>query len=57
VLGTAPGDFKAFAEKLRNIQKHGSVVVFGNQAALDAANAELGDKKLTVESAFGTKTA
>jgi Zn-dependent M16 (insulinase) family peptidase len=55
VLGTNPADFKDFAEKLRKIKSDGSVVVFGSQAALDAASAELGENKLIVEQAFGSK--
>ena len=59
VLGTNPADFQAFAQKLKGLSAPGaaSVVVFGSQAAIDAANEALpAGSKLEVESAFVKKT-
>jgi hypothetical protein len=58
VLGTNPKDFQAFAQQLKGLNAPGaaSVVVFGSQAAIDAANEALPEgSKLAVESAFVKK--
>jgi len=54
VLGTSASDFKTFAERLKKVETDGISVVFGSQAALDQANAEIQDvtQKFNLEPAF-----
>lgn len=54
VLKTNADDFKVFAQKLKKVETDGISVVFGSQAALDQANAEIKDdtKKFILEPAF-----
>lgn len=40
VLGTTPGDFYAFADRLDQVREQGHVVVLGDQSAIEAVNAE-----------------
>mmetsp|Transcript_5115 Transcript_5115/g.5248 ORF Transcript_5115/g.5248 Transcript_5115/m.5248 type:complete len:87 (+) Transcript_5115:2860-3120(+) len=56
VLNTNAGDFATFASKLKNLNAEGnpSVVVFGSQAALEAANLALPEgQKLKLSQAIG----
>jgi Zn-dependent M16 (insulinase) family peptidase len=56
ILNTNSGDFKDFALKLKALKEGGStsVVVFGSQAALDAANLALPEgQKLALSQAIG----
>lgn len=56
VLSTSAKDFKDFAEKLKSLKEddNASVVVFGSQSALDAANLVLPEgKKLILSQAIG----
>lgn len=56
VLNTNAADFKDFANKLKSLSDEGnaSVVVFGSQAALEAANLALPEgQKLTLSQAIG----
>ena len=53
VLGTTKEDLLEYAAKLRAVKDTGSTVVFGSQAALDAANEVLPkERTLTIESAI-----
>jgi len=56
VLSSSSADFKDFANRLKAIKDKGSVVVFGSQSALDAANEALPEAdKLKIEQAFSSK--
>eukprot|EP00607_Mallomonas_marina_P007288 CAMPEP_0182417672 /NCGR_PEP_ID=MMETSP1167-20130531/2113_1 /TAXON_ID=2988 /ORGANISM="Mallomonas Sp, Strain CCMP3275" /LENGTH=1082 /DNA_ID=CAMNT_0024591379 /DNA_START=84 /DNA_END=3332 /DNA_ORIENTATION=+ len=56
ILDSTPEDFAAFAEKLEKLKDTGTVVVFGSESAITAANSELSeDKKLKVQQALGSK--
>ena len=54
VLNTNAADFSDFASKLKSMNDNASVVVFGSQAALDAANLALPEgQKLILSQAIG----
>lgn len=54
VLNTNAADFSDFASKLKSLNDNASVVVFGSQAALDAANLVLPEgQKLILSQAIG----
>jgi presequence protease len=56
VLNTNAADFKDFASRLKTLNEDGnaSVVIFGSQAALEAANLALpANQKLTLSQAIG----
>ena len=42
VLATTPKDFVKFADILDGVRDHGQIVVLGSQAAIEAANKEMG---------------
>ena len=42
VLATTPEDFVKFADILDGVRDHGQIVVLGSQAAIEAANKEMG---------------
>jgi Zn-dependent M16 (insulinase) family peptidase len=48
ILSSTTADFRSFANKLQGMKDDGSTVIFGSQAALEAANSALPERKRLV---------